>query len=143
MLYEVITFRVRGYELADGAFFADRDVQRRAQEAVIDDNTLKQVFGDEADPIGQVILLGDVPVRVIGVTKKRVAAFGNPDALQVWIPYTTAMNRITSYNVCYTKLLRPVPPTRDCAWSTPARPAPALPCPSRMDSPTRWRNNFV
>ncbi len=87
-------FRVRGYELADGAFFADRDVQRRAQEAVIDDNTLKQVFGDEADPIGQVILLGDVPVRVIGVTKKRVAAFGNPDALQVWIPYTTAMNRV-------------------------------------------------
>jgi macrolide transport system ATP-binding/permease protein len=87
-------FRVRGYELADGAFFTDRDVQRRAQEAVIDDNTLKQVFGEEANPIGQVLLLGDVPVRIIGVTRPLVAAFGNPDALQVWIPYTTAMNRV-------------------------------------------------
>ena len=61
---------------------------------------------------------------MIGVTEPRTAAFGNPDTLYVWIPYTTAMNRvlgqnylqritvrvadsrITSYNVCYTKLLR-------------------------------------
>ena len=86
-------FRVRGYELAQGMFFSDRSVQRQAQEAVIDNNTLKKLFG-EADPIGQVILLGDVPVRVIGVTAPRTAAFGNPDTLYVWIPYTTAMNRV-------------------------------------------------
>ena len=86
--------RVRGYELAQGMFFTERSVQRQAQEAVIDDNTLKKLFGEDTDPIGQVILLGDVPVRVIGVTAPRTAAFGNPDTLYVWIPYTTAMNRV-------------------------------------------------
>ncbi len=87
-------FRVRGYELAQGMFFTERSVQRQAQEAVIDSNTLKKLFGEDADPIGQVILLGDVPVRVIGVTQPRTAAFGNPDTLYVWVPYTTAMNRV-------------------------------------------------
>ncbi len=87
-------FRVRGYELAKGSLFTERSVQRRAQEAVIDDNTLKKVFGEEVDPVGQVIILGDVPVRIVGVTQPRTAAFGNQDTLYVWVPYTTAMNRI-------------------------------------------------
>ncbi len=87
-------FRVRGYELSQGMFFAETAVQRQAQVAVIDNNTLTKLFGEGVDPIGQVILLGDVPVRVIGVTQPRTAAFGNPDTLYVWIPYTTAMNRV-------------------------------------------------
>jgi len=87
-------FRVRGYEMAAGLAFNEDSVQRRSQEVVIDDNTLKQIFGEDADPIGEVILLGDVPARIIGVTKARTAAFGNPDTLNVWIPYTTAMNRV-------------------------------------------------
>ncbi len=91
-------FRVRGYELARGMFFTDASVRRQAQEAVIDNNTLSKLFAPGVDPIGQVILLGDVPVRVIGVTEPRTAAFGNPDTLYVWIPYTTAMNRVLGQN---------------------------------------------
>ncbi|MGE4529350.1 MAG: ABC transporter permease, partial [Rhodospirillaceae bacterium] len=87
-------FRVRGYEMAQGIAFNEESVQRRSQDVVIDDNTLKQIFGEDADPIGEVILLGDVPARIIGVTAARTAAFGNPDTLNVWIPYTTAMNRV-------------------------------------------------
>nr|MBF0683259.1 ABC transporter permease [Pseudomonas sp.] len=87
-------FRVRGYELESGVAFDEAAVRRQSQDVVIDDNTRKTLFGPDIDPIGQVILLGKIPGRVIGVTKRKESAFGNPDTLNVWIPYTTAMHRI-------------------------------------------------
>jgi macrolide transport system ATP-binding/permease protein len=62
--------------------------------AVIDDNTRAKLFADGGDPIGQVVLLGSVPVRIIGVAAKKDSAFGNSDQLNVFVPYTTAMGRI-------------------------------------------------
>ena len=34
-------------------------------------------------------------MRIVGVTSAKSDPFGNDDALNIWIPYTTAMNRIT------------------------------------------------
>ncbi len=87
-------FRVRGYELASGVTFDEDAVRRQSQDVVIDDNTRNTLFGPDVDPIGKVILLGKIPGRVIGVTERKESAFGNSDALNVWIPYTTAMHRI-------------------------------------------------
>jgi macrolide transport system ATP-binding/permease protein len=87
-------FRVRGLRLSDGVSF-DRDgVRKRSQEAVIDANARNKLFVNGEDPIGQVILLGAVPARVIGVTEKKENGFGGNDALNVWVPYTTAMSRM-------------------------------------------------
>nr|WP_200826889.1 MacB family efflux pump subunit [Marinobacterium lutimaris] len=86
-------FRVRGYELAQGQYWDDASVKTLAQEAVIDNNTLKELFPD-SNPIGQVIFLGDLPVRIVGVTAPRQSAFGNNDSLTVWIPYTTIAGRM-------------------------------------------------
>ena len=89
-------FRVRGLELASGRLFGDNDVRVSSQQAVIDDNTKKSLFPDGQEPLGAVIMLGTVPCRVIGVTKKAESNFGsNPDSLNVFVPYTTAMKRIT------------------------------------------------
>jgi len=91
-------FRVRGVQLALGRAF-DRDgVNTLAQEVVIDDNTRKQLFPNLRDPVGQVILLGNVPCRVVGVAKRSESVMGNSDALNVYIPYTAAMSRITGQN---------------------------------------------
>jgi macrolide transport system ATP-binding/permease protein len=87
-------FRVRGYELALGRFFDASSVKRQAQEVVIDYNTRKKLFGLTSNPVGKVILLGRVPARVVGVTKKKQTPFGNSENLNVWIPYTTAMWRV-------------------------------------------------
>ncbi|MBL9060779.1 MAG: ABC transporter permease, partial [Mangrovicoccus sp.] len=62
--------------------------------AVIDEDTSAAFFGRDADPIGQVLMLGNVPVRVIGVVRATGATFG-PTTLNVWIPYSTAMARVT------------------------------------------------
>lgn len=95
-------FRVRGYELAQGQFWDDASVASIAQDAVIDDNTRKELFpnstGAANSAIGQVIFLGDLPVRIIGVTQPKESAFGNSDALNVWVPYTTVSGRMVGKN---------------------------------------------
>ncbi|MFO7597740.1 MAG: MacB family efflux pump subunit [Desulfocurvibacter africanus] len=87
-------FRVYCYEIAQGRAFDDEAIQRHTQGAVIDQNTRKRLFGEAGDPLGQVILLGSVPCRVIGVTKAKQSPFGNSEDLNIWIPYTTAMSRL-------------------------------------------------
>ncbi len=88
-------FRVRGLELAEGQLFDRESVRASAQDAVIDQNTRRSLFGDAVNVLGEVIMLDTVPCRVIGVTKKKDSDFGNSDALNLWVPYTTAMNRLT------------------------------------------------
>jgi len=88
---------VRGYELAQGIWFTERSVEQRSQEVVIDDNTRDKLFPN-IDPLGEVIFLGKVPARVIGVTKHKTSPFGSSDALNVWLPYTTAMTRVIGQN---------------------------------------------
>jgi len=86
-------FRVRGYEIANGTAFDARDVKQQAQVAVIDQNTSKKFFAKE-DSIGKIIFVGTLPSRVIGVTKAKDGPFGNSSNLEVWIPYSAAMNRL-------------------------------------------------
>ena len=91
-------FRVRGYSFTAGQAFDEDAVRRQAQVAVIDDNTHRTLFpnGEPASSaLGQVILLGSVPVRIVGVTARKSSAFGNSEALNIWLPYTTAMSRLT------------------------------------------------
>ncbi|WP_253207025.1 MacB family efflux pump subunit [Verticiella alkaliphila] len=87
-------FRVRGYTIGEGVAFGTDAVRRQSQDVVIDPNTRDTLFGPNVNPVGEVILLGAFPARVIGVTEPMPSAFGNSDALNVWIPYTTAMYRI-------------------------------------------------
>nr|WP_320134154.1 MacB family efflux pump subunit [uncultured Holophaga sp.] len=87
-------FRVRGLEMAEGAAFDHQDILHQSQVVVIDANTRKKFFPDGENPIGQVLLLGTLPARVIGVAKEKESPFGSNSNLEVWVPYTTSMNRI-------------------------------------------------
>jgi macrolide transport system ATP-binding/permease protein len=91
-------FRVRGLEFELGQSFNQDSVTRRTQDVVIDANTRVKLFPNGSNPLGEVIFLGSVPCRIIGVTKKRENGFGNNDSLNVWIPYTTAMSRLLGQN---------------------------------------------
>ncbi|MDC8786811.1 MacB family efflux pump subunit [Roseateles koreensis] len=99
-------FRVNGYTLASGQAFGAQAVLQRAQEAVIDENTRKRLFPNGETALGEVILIGTVPVRIVGVTAKKTRAFGNDDSLNIWIPYTTAMNRINGQDYLQTISVR-------------------------------------
>ncbi len=86
-------FRVKGVSLVSGRFFEADEVKSLAQVALIDENTRTQLFGSD-DPLGQVVLLGNVPVRVVGVAKRQTMGMGSSTNLTVWAPHTTVMSRM-------------------------------------------------
>ncbi|UOO88791.1 MacB family efflux pump subunit [Vitreoscilla massiliensis] len=87
-------FDVNGKKLAAGRFFTEDDVKNNESVVVIDQNTLKQLFGEGERPLGKVILFNNVPLKVIGVTAVDTG-FGANENLNMWSPYTTVMNKIT------------------------------------------------
>ncbi|XID75491.1 MacB family efflux pump subunit [Alkanindiges sp. WGS2144] len=87
-------FRVQGIKFSQGQAFDSRNVKELSQDVVIDENTRKTFFPNGEDPLGQVLLLGNVPSRIIGVTEAQKSIFGNSDSLNVWMPYTTVMSRM-------------------------------------------------
>ncbi|HEF5874512.1 TPA: MacB family efflux pump subunit [Burkholderia cenocepacia] len=87
-------FQARGMRFALGVAFDDDAVRRQAQVAVIDQNTRRKLFGATRNPVGEAILVDNVPCVVIGVTADKKSAFGSVKSLNVWVPYTTASGRL-------------------------------------------------
>ncbi len=87
-------FQVNGRTFTDGIGFNETSVSQMTQEAVIDKNASDAFFVNGEEPVGQVIMLDNVPVRVIGVVAN-VTGFGpGGNSANVYVPYTTAMRRI-------------------------------------------------
>ncbi|EIZ78522.1 ABC transporter related protein [Novosphingobium sp. Rr 2-17] len=87
-------FRVRGLELLKGAVFDPSDVRKLEQIAVIDENSEKTLFPNGEEAIGKVVVVGNVPMRVIGIVGTQQQGFGGSDSLTVYAPYTTVMSRM-------------------------------------------------
>lgn len=87
-------FRVQGVKFKSGQGFDRQGVKELSQDVVIDENTQKTFFPNGEDALGQVLLLGNVPSRIIGITEAKKSMFGNSDSLNVWLPYTTVMSRM-------------------------------------------------
>ena len=87
-------FYVRGMTFQYGHAFDKEGVTERAQDVVIDNNTQKTFFSDGTNPVGQVILLGSVPSRIIGVIEAQKSMIGNSDRLNVYLLYSTVMRRM-------------------------------------------------
>lgn len=86
-------FRVKAFDFSQGRNFSESDIKTQAQSVVIDSNTLKKLFPND-NPIGRVIFVGNVPLKVTGVLEEKKSGFGNSENLQLFIPYTTAMHRL-------------------------------------------------
>ncbi|MDH6264810.1 macrolide transport system ATP-binding/permease protein [Rhizobium sp. SG_E_25_P2] len=87
-------FSVRNASLASGRFFDASSVDTLAQDVVIDDNTRKTLFSDE-DAVGQILLVGSVPCRIIGVIEPQEQSFGGSGNLNVYLPFSTVQARMT------------------------------------------------
>jgi macrolide transport system ATP-binding/permease protein len=100
-------FAVKGAKLALGRLFdaaAVRDIDR---QAVIDHNTRQRFFaGDPAGGVGQVIWIGRVPCRVVGVIAQQQGGFGANQNLSVYLPYTTVQAQFTGDHSLRSVLLR-------------------------------------
>jgi macrolide transport system ATP-binding/permease protein len=87
-------FELRRLAMAEGIAFGAQEIRRHAQVAVIDANTRRMLFGTRTDALGQVILVENVPVVVIGVAADTRNAFSGTRDLRVWLPHTTASGRL-------------------------------------------------
>lgn len=86
---------VTGETLAMGQGFDEDSILRRTQDVIIDDNAKKTFFADTPNPIGEVVLIGNVLGRVIGVLEPKDDGFGmSSDSPTLYMPYTTMMSRI-------------------------------------------------
>ena len=90
-------FDVGAYTVTEGQLFTDASLQARDQVAVLDTDAASTFFPDGENPLGKTVQVGRVPLRVIGVVESSGASFG-PQSIRVFLPYTTAVLRITGGN---------------------------------------------
>ncbi len=86
-------FAVKGTKLREGRFFDADSVRRLTQDVVIDENTAQRLFPGETGIVGQIILIGSVPCRIVGVAARQQSGFGSSQNLSVFLPYTTVQSR--------------------------------------------------
>ncbi|OBX04342.1 macrolide transporter [Gallibacterium genomosp. 3] len=87
-------FNVKGIQSALGSLFTAQDVKLNQSVAVIDQNTQRRIFKDN-NPLGQIIMINKKPLKIIGVVNTSNVMGINSENLNIWIPYTTAMNKIS------------------------------------------------
>ena len=89
-------FDVVGLKIKNGRAFDKTEVATYSTKAIIDENTIKNVFPQETaqNVIGKTLIVNNMPVTVIGVAESNNTAFNNADNSTVWLPYTTVMNRL-------------------------------------------------
>lgn len=91
-------FKVYGLAFSEGGRFNEEQLQRRAQVVVIDENTRRQLFPDKKSVIGEVLLVGNMPATIVGVTREKKSMFGSSKVLRVWLPWSTVAGRISGQN---------------------------------------------
>lgn len=87
-------FNVKGIQTITGYLFNAEQVKQNQSVAVIDQNTQKRIFQDR-NPLGQIIMINKKPLKVIGIVDIDNVMGVNRESLNIWIPYTTAMNKIS------------------------------------------------
>ena len=91
---------VTGEVLSMGQGFDDESISSASQDIIIDQNAYKTYFNNEGNPIGQTLLVGNVPARIVGVLSEKKSSFARTsNSPTVYMPYTTVMYRMlgTSY----------------------------------------------
>lgn len=66
-------FQVKDLTMQFGKAFSQTDVDQMQPVVVIDHNTLLKLYGKQTNPVGKIILLNNLPCRIIGVTAEKKA----------------------------------------------------------------------
>ena len=88
---------IRDWQVAQGQFFDARDLRARRKVCVLGATVALQIFG-EGEPLGQEVILRDVPFTVIGVlAAKGQTASGTDQDDVIVAPYTTVQERLAGH----------------------------------------------
>ncbi|MEN3951549.1 MacB family efflux pump subunit [Iodidimonas sp. SYSU 1G8] len=85
----------RDWPIVEGTFFTDEDIQSFAPVTVLGSTAVRNLFANGEDPIGQYVMVGNVPFQVIGVlATKGASSFGQDMDDVALIPLTTGFMRV-------------------------------------------------
>ncbi|HEY6105022.1 MAG TPA: ABC transporter permease, partial [Anaeromyxobacteraceae bacterium] len=88
-------FLIRAWPVARGAVFTQSDLDAGTKVAVLGQTVVDKLFGLNADPVGQVVRVKNVPFTVIGVlSKKGQSQFGQDYDDAVIVPSSTFLQKI-------------------------------------------------
>ncbi len=89
---------VRNVEMDTGSFISDQNVRSLSKVAVIGPTVRDDLFGADADPIGQTIRIKKVDFKIIGMTKaKGGSGFSSPDDM-IFIPLSSDQRFLAGNN---------------------------------------------
>jgi putative ABC transport system permease protein len=88
-------FSIKRWDVDQGAFFTDDDVERSADVCVLGRTVRERLFGEE-DPIGKVIRLANgIPCKVVATMRpKGLSVSGQDQDDMVVLPYTTGQKKL-------------------------------------------------
>ncbi|MGL4916137.1 MAG: FtsX-like permease family protein, partial [Aeromonas allosaccharophila] len=66
-----------------------------AAVAVVDKKSITSLFGKD-DPVGKVVLVGTLPVRIVGVVSQETGFGPTSQSVNIWLPYSAVMSRLIS-----------------------------------------------
>lgn len=86
---------IRTLQVQDGVAFTEDDVRASAKVCLLGQTVVTNLFGPNANPIGQIIRFNKIPFTVIGVlSPKGQNTFGQDQDDIIVAPYTTVMKRL-------------------------------------------------
>jgi len=88
--------RIRAWDLASGQNFTEADVRNANKVALIGQTASDILFGEGSDPVGQIVRIKSAPFTVVGLLKRKgMSMSGSDEDDQIFVPYTSAMKRLT------------------------------------------------
>ena len=86
--------QIRDWEVAQGRFLHEGDMDSAAKVAVIGETVARQLFGND-DPLDAVIRIRNIPFRIVGIlVAKGQTGQGTDQDDTVMVPYTTMQKRL-------------------------------------------------
>jgi putative ABC transport system permease protein len=86
---------IRSWPVASGTFISQQDVNSSAKVAVLGQTVVQELFPNTTSPVGQTILIKNVPFTVIGtLSPLGQSAMGQDQDDTIIVPYTAAMQRL-------------------------------------------------
>jgi putative ABC transport system permease protein len=87
--------QIRAWDIANGAMFTEADVRSLAKVAIVGKTVVDELFPGE-DPLGQTLIVRNIPFKVVGVlATKGFNLFGQDQDDVVVIPYSSHMRRLS------------------------------------------------
>jgi putative ABC transport system permease protein len=87
---------IRSWDVISGQNFTETDVRNANKVALIGKTAAETLFGEGADPVGQIIRIKSAPFTIVGYLKpKGMSMMGGDQDDLILVPYSSAMKRLT------------------------------------------------